>query len=117
MKNPIDSVYDGLKDTKGLIMDKRVFDNSDTSTKVFLSLGHKLQNFEGSPDTQIIFYDDKGNILADVICYPGSHGYEKGLLEGSGKILMTGNDEREYADVADNLTPEEVIERIKNNIK
>ena len=46
----------------------------------------------------------------DVICHPGSYGYEEGLLEIMGSI--TRNDE-----VEGYLTAEDVIERIEEHDK
>lgn len=53
-----------------------------------------------------IIYPNKEMHLWDVICHPGSYGYDEGLLELMGNISRTD-------DVEGYLTAEDVIERIK----
>lgn len=83
-----------------------------------LNIPHKLN------DGQILFYEPRvAHVMyktihyegkwteADVICKPGSYGYEKGLFEIKGIDLMTPEECAED-DVVGYLTMENVIARI-----
>ncbi len=57
---------------------------------------------------QIVVYIGKTRIW-DVVCFPGTYGYERGLLESMGMIV----DEKAVGDTVEGyLSCEDVIERI-----
>jgi len=59
---------------------------------------------------QVIVFDENRGIAWDAICYPGSYGYEDGLLEIAGCLI----NEDDGDSVAGWLTAKDVIQRIKD---
>lgn len=74
--------------------------------KTFLKIQLKKHgyDYELFDQHQIIVYDKYGKRAWDVICQRGSHGAERGLLEGLGDIF---NEAEGY------LTAAEIIQRIE----
>lgn len=101
MKNPIDVVYEGLKDVKGLKIERSV-----------KFKGHHDTIFEGSPYNCIIFKSSDNKYFGDAICFLGSYGFEDGLLEIMGKNLFKDY-ELDSDDVVGYLTPCDVINRVR----
>ena len=58
-----------------------------------------------------LIYPNREIWVCDVICNPGSYGYENGLLEIMGLVEIDGDTVEGW------LTAEEVFERIKNHYK
>ena len=60
-----------------------------------------------------VAYPSFENTICDVVCFPGSYGYEQGLLEIMGLV-----DEEEVGDTVEGyLTATEVFQRIYKNCK
>lgn len=59
-------------------------------------------------DTIQVCYPDSENTVCDAVCFPGSYGYEQGLLEIMGLV-----DEEEVGDTVEGyLTAVEIFQRI-----
>ena len=61
---------------------------------------------------QIIVFDSYGHRQWDVVCRPGSYGYEEGLLEAMGDPVVTWKD---GDSVVGFLTAQDVIKRLEGN--
>lgn len=59
---------------------------------------------------QILVKDEDGVVIWDAICHYGSYGYEEGLLEIMGTLVIP----EDRDSVAGWLTAEDVIKRIEN---
>lgn len=64
--------------------------------------------------TKQLYYPSVEANVCDVICFKGSYGYEKGLLEIMGLI---SDEVKDYDDVEGYLTAKEVFKRIKKHYK
>ena len=64
-----------------------------------------------STGTDQVWYPNRKNKICDIICFPGSYGYEQGLLE-----IMGLNNKNEIDDSCEGyLTADQIFDRILDN--